>query len=109
MRTIVRQSVLFYVVVAWLPVSAGLFRIWVHQDAIQQGYALSAEETRRERLRETSRELEVEVAAARSPARLTHLAANLGLKAPIPGQLIGVTKVPHLAQADVVRSHNGRP
>ena len=99
----------FYAFVACLPVATALFHIWVHQDAIQQGYALSAEETRRSRLRASARELEVEVAAARSPGRLAHLANSLGLHAPVPGQLIGVDRVPHLAQADVVRSPHGRP
>jgi hypothetical protein len=108
MRACNRQMV-FFVWMAAMPVSAGLFRVWVHQDAVQMGYSLSSQEHRREGLRATERELEVELAAARSPVRLKQLAANLGLKAPAPGQLRGVTPLAHLAQADIGRRADGRP
>lgn len=103
------KQVFFFVWLAAMPVSAGLFRVWVHQDAVQMGYSLSAQEHRREALRASQRELEVELAAARSPARLARLATTLGLKAPRPAQLRGVTQLPHLAQADTRRRADGRP
>ncbi len=103
------KGIVFYVGLAAMPVSSGLFRVWVHQDAVQSGYSLSAQEHRRELLRASARELEVELAAAHSPARLARLAASLGLKPPAPGQLHGITKLPHLASADLGRRGDGRP
>lgn len=103
------RSLLSYALMATLPMSVGLFRVWVHQDTVQMGYALSAEERRRDTLRASAHELEVELAAARSPARLAVLANKLGLQPPVPGQLVGATPTPHLARADLVRGADGRP
>jgi hypothetical protein len=103
------KSLLSYALMATLPMSVGLFRVWVHQDAVQMGYALSAEEHRREALRASAHELEVELAASRSPARLASLAGKLGLKPPAPGQLVGTSAAPRIARADVARGADGRP
>ena len=100
-----QRSILFYLVLASMPVGASLFRVWVHQDAVQMGYALAGEEHRREGLRTNLHELEVEVASERSPARLVRIAANLGLRPPATGQLVSGTQSSHLARADVEGEH----
>lgn len=70
------------------PLAAGLFRVWVHQDAVLLGYQLSTETKRRAALRESVRKLEVEWAAARSPERLMELARRHGLRLPEPSQRV---------------------
>jgi cell division protein FtsL len=69
------------------PVVAGLFKVWVYQDAIQLGYRLSEREEERRRLRNDVRQLELELASERAPARLLQLATRLGLAAPTPAQI----------------------
>jgi len=71
------------------PVAAGLFRVWVNQDAVHVGYALSEQTKRRDDLRALIRELEVELAAERSPERLMRLANKLGLKPPTSDKTFG--------------------
>ncbi len=73
-----------------LPVAAGLFRVWVNQDAVQIGYRLSTEMKRRHRLQGQAQELEVELTAERSPERLKRLAAKHGLAPPPPERIFGV-------------------
>jgi hypothetical protein len=71
------------------PVSACLFRVWVHQEAVRLGYQLSAEERRGTELAQLERQLELELAAERSPTHLVQLAKHLGLKPPAPTQVVG--------------------
>lgn len=100
MKTNIFSTCCMPVMVAMLLTGAAVFRVWVHQDSVQLGYALSAEEQRREQLRTTLHELEVEMAAARSPAHLVKLAARLGLHPPTPQQLINEPPKSHLASAN---------
>jgi hypothetical protein len=72
-----------------IPVAAGLFRVWVHNDAVQTGYQLSEAETHRTELRRLKQQLEVELAAEKTPDRLTRLAAKLGMGPARPDQLLG--------------------
>ena len=72
-----------------VPVVAGLFRVWVHNDAVQTGYQLSEAETRRAELKHSKQQLEVELAAEKSPDRLTRLATKLGMGPARPDQLLG--------------------
>jgi hypothetical protein len=69
------------------PVAAGLFRVWVHQDAVQLGYRLSEREENRKNLRNTLRQLEIELAAERSPAALVAMAQRLKMVPPAPEQM----------------------
>ena len=71
------------------PVAAGLFRVWVNQDAVQIGYALSEEASRQRRVADMTQKLELELAAARSPERLASLARKLGLSAPPAERMFG--------------------
>lgn len=83
-----------------MPVASSLFRIYVRQDAVQLGYELSLGERRRDHLRATLQELEVELAAATSPARLNLMAQRLGLHPPKTGQYLWVSPTPRAAQTD---------
>lgn len=62
-----------------LLVGAALFRVWVYQDAVQLGYRLSEREDELRQLRNDARQLEIELAAERSPAHLSELARSLNL------------------------------
>ena len=104
-----KTNVMFYIALAWLPVTCALFRVWVQQDAVRLGYALSAQERRGDALRATFVELEVEAAAARSPAHLAQIAARLGLRPPTPDQLASGTQTSHLARADLRGAVHAKP
>lgn len=93
--------VAFLLCVAALPMASAVFRIWVYQDTTRLGYALSVQQQAREGLLARLHELEVEQAAARTPARLVRMAQKLGLQPPQPGQLVGGAAAPHLAQAEL--------
>lgn len=71
------------------PGAAGLFKVWVNQDAVQIGYALSSESARRRKLEELIEKLELELAAERTPGRLQRLGERLGLAPPLPEQMVG--------------------
>lgn len=90
-----------------MPIAASLFRVWVYQDTVQKGYALSREEQRRVALTGTLHELEVEQAAARTPTRLMKLGVAMGLQPPRPYQLVGGQVTSHLAQAYAGRARDG--
>jgi cell division protein FtsL len=83
---------LFCVALVAAPVMAGLFRVWVHNDAVQVGYQLSEGEAQRKELRRAKQQLEVELAAEKSPDRLTKLAAKLGMAPVRPDQLLGAPR-----------------
>jgi len=85
-------STLLVVVLVAVPVLAGLFRVWVHNDAVQTGYKLSEAETHRKELKRAKQQLEVELAAEKSLDRLTKLAAKLGMSPARPDQLLGAPR-----------------
>jgi hypothetical protein len=85
-------AMLLFAVAMASPAAAGLFRVWVNQDAVQIGYALSAEATRRKRVADAAQKLEVELAAERSPERLERLARRLGMGPPGPGRVFGASR-----------------
>jgi hypothetical protein len=87
MRRLVRLMVAALVVAS--PVAAALFRVWVYHDAVHMGYELSKEGRRRYDLRRTLQQLEVELAAERSPEQLARRARDLGLAPPTPSQVLG--------------------
>ncbi len=106
----VAPRIVYVLLLALLPTSAALFRIYVHQDAVQLGYALSSAERHRDQLQGRLRALQVEVAAARSPGHLSSLAKHLGMRPPTVAQVVsGHLVQAHLARADLVRArHAGR-
>lgn len=79
---------MFFVACLAAPVAAGLFRVWVHQDAVLMGYDLSEETRRKERLRDALEKHRVELAAQRDPAQLKRWAATLALHPATPAQYL---------------------
>ena len=93
--------VAFLLCVTAMPMASAMFRIWVFQDNVRLGYAMSVQQQAREVLLARLHELQVEQAAARTPARLVQIAHKLGLQPPQPGQLVSGGAAPHLAQAEL--------
>ncbi|MDP7038683.1 MAG: hypothetical protein QGI45_05955 [Myxococcota bacterium] len=71
-----------------LLVGAGLFRIWVYQDVLQIGYQLSAAQQGSSRLQANLKQLELELAAEKTPKKLIGLADALGLQQPKHWQIV---------------------
>jgi cell division protein FtsL len=61
---------------------------WQHYRAIEFGYKNEVLRTQRDALAEANRELKLEEASLREPARIDELAHQLGLQTPIAGQVV---------------------
>ena len=79
--------------------------VWQHFSAIEVGYRVEAQKTQVEQMREVNRRLQLSEAQLSDPGRIDHIAKQLGLDAPQPGQVVrpdgmgGTTSV--LAQANI--------
>jgi cell division protein FtsL len=77
--------------------------VWQHMESIQVGYTVESQKTQVEQLREVNRQLRLTQAQLSEPERIDRIAKQLGLDAPLPGQVVrpdGATAVsaPVLAQ-----------
>lgn len=101
---------LLYCVGMLLPLaSAGVFRIWVFQDTLRLGYALSMQETHVATLDQTVRALEVELASLKSAETLERMAAAHGLAPAKSAQRFGKADA-HLAlRVDGAEADHGTP
>jgi cell division protein FtsL len=79
--------------------------VWQHFSAIQLGYRIESQKQQVEQLREDNRQLRLSEAQLTDPGRIDHIAKQLGLDAPQPGQVVrpdgGDAGAPALAQAAV--------
>lgn len=82
---------LMWASLAMLLVAVGLFRVWVHNDAVQTGYQLSEEMGRRTELVRLRQQLEVELASEKSLDHLSRLAVKLGLVPPGAEQVLAAS------------------
>jgi len=76
---------------------------WQHFSAIEYGYHIEAKKQQIELLNEQNRELRLTEAQLGAPARIDTMARQLGLNAPMPGQVVrpengGDAEAPVLAQ-----------
>ena len=62
--------------------------VWQHFSAIEVGYKVEAQKTQVEQLRETNRQLRLAEATLSDPGRIDSIAKQLGLNAPMPGQVV---------------------
>lgn len=62
--------------------------VWQHFSAIEVGYRVEAQKTQVELLREQNRKLELSEAQLSDPGRIDHIAKQLGLDTPLPGQVV---------------------
>ena len=62
--------------------------VWQHFSAIEVGYRVEAQKTQVEQLREQNRQLLLNEAQLSDPGRIDHIAKQLGLNVPQPGQVV---------------------
>src|SRR6202789_343159 len=62
--------------------------VWQHFSAIEVGYRVEAQKTQVEQLREANRRLQLTEAQLSDPGRIDHIAKQLGLDEPLPGQVV---------------------
>ena len=62
--------------------------VWQHFSAIEVGYKVEAQKTQVEQLREQNRQLLLNEAQLSDPGRIDHIAKQLGLDVPQPGQVV---------------------
>ena len=82
--------------------------VWQHFSAIEVGYNVEAQKQQVEQLREQNRQLRLSEAELSDPMRIDHMAKQLGLEAPMPGQVIRPDGTPSdttLAQAHIPAMH----
>jgi len=82
--------------------------VWQHFYSIQKGYQVEDTKLQVEQLREDNRQLRLMDAQLSEPGRIDHIAKQLGLDEPLPGQVVrqdaSGSMVPALAQAQPVQS-----
>jgi len=62
--------------------------VWQHFSAIEVGYRVEAQKLQVEKLREDNRQLRLNEAQLSDPGRIDHIAKQLGLDEPQPGQVV---------------------
>ena len=70
--------------------ACGLLYAWQHFQCIQLRYQFEDLQARRNQAAEFNQELRLEIASLRSPVRINAIARQLGLAAPVPGQVAPV-------------------
>jgi cell division protein FtsL len=67
--------------------AGAIAQTWTNLRAIEYGYAISKATTQRARLRESNRQLRVELALLKNPVRIAESATAAGLRPPEPQQV----------------------
>ncbi len=62
--------------------------VWQHLASIETGYTVEAKKQQVEQMREVNRQLRLTEAQLTDPGRIDTLAKQLGLDAPLPGQVV---------------------
>jgi len=62
--------------------------VWQHFSAIEVGYNVEAQKQHVEQMREDNRQLRLMDAQLSDPGRIDHIAKQLGLSEPLPGQVV---------------------
>ena len=98
-----RREMRSFTIVMTLFFALTMVYVWQHFSAIEVGYKVEAQKTQVEQLRETNRQLRLTEAQLSDPGRIDHLAKQLGLDTPMPGQVVrpdgSSVATPVLAQA----------
>ena len=83
-----RREMRSFTIVMTLFFALTMVYVWQHFSAIEVGYKVEAQKTQVEQLRETNRQLRLTEAQLSDPGRIDHLAKQLGLDTPLPGQVV---------------------
>jgi cell division protein FtsL len=62
--------------------------VWQHFSAIEVGYSVESTKQQVEQMREDNRQLRLQEAQLSEPGRIDHIAKQLGLDEPLPGQVV---------------------
>ena len=88
----VRPVVIALVIAAICLATAGVIRVERQHEVLQLGYVLSKKSEEVRRLRETRRQLELELATLSAPDRIRRLATQLGMTPVAPDKIRVVGK-----------------
>ncbi len=83
-----RREVRTFTVVMSIFFALTMVYVWQHFSAIEVGYRVEAQKLQVEQLREQNRQLRLTEAQLSDPGRIDRIAKQLGLDAPLPGQVI---------------------
>ncbi len=107
-----RREVRTFTVVMSIFFALTMIYVWQHFSAIEVGYRVEAQKTQVELLREQNRQLRLTEAQLSDPGRIDRIAKQLGLDAPLPGQVIrpeGPLNAEQPVLAQVQAPANGLP
>ena len=96
----IAMSILFMLVMTY---------VWQHFTSIEMGYSIEAKKLQVEHMREDNHQLRLTEAQLSDPGRIDHIARQLGLDTPQPGQVVHqdgafATGSPVLAEAKIPAS-----
>ena len=83
-----RREVRTFTIVMTVFFSLTMTYVWQHFSAIEVGYKIEAQKKQVEQLREDNRQLRLTEAQLSDPGRIDHIAKELGLNEPLPGQVV---------------------
>lgn len=82
------REVRTFTIVMTLLFALTMVYVWQHFSAIEVGYRVEAQKQQVEHLREENRQLRLSEAQLSDPGRIDQIARQLGLKEPMPGQVV---------------------
>jgi cell division protein FtsL len=83
-----RREMRSFTIVMTLLFALTMVYVWQHFSAIEVGYKVEAQKTQVELLGERNRQLRLTEAELSDPGRIDHIAKQLGLDEPLPGQVV---------------------
>jgi len=83
-----RREMRTFTAVMTLLFALTMIYVWQHYTAIEVGYRVEAQKHQVEQLREQNRQLRLTEAQLSDPGRIDRMAKQLGLDAPLPGQVV---------------------
>jgi cell division protein FtsL len=83
-----RREMMSFTIAMTLFFALTMVYVWQHFSAIEVGYKVEAQKQQVELLREENRQLRLNEAQLSDPGRIDHIAKQLGLGEPLPGQVV---------------------
>jgi cell division protein FtsL len=83
-----RREMMSFTIAMTLFFALTMVYVWQHFSAIDVGYKVEAQKKQVEELREQNRQLRLNEAQLSDPGRIDHIAKQLGMGEPLPGQVV---------------------
>jgi cell division protein FtsL len=83
-----RREMISFTIAMTLFFALTMVYVWQHFSAIEVGYNVEAQKKAVEDLREQNRQLRLNEAQLSDPGRIDHIAKQLGMGEPLPGQVV---------------------